>query len=85
MSDKTFFMSHINANLLSQSFEMTFAQDSDCCTTEDQFITIKTDNGGGGDFYVIETKRWAFDTIEELLEIINKFKEKHDKIKEENL
>jgi hypothetical protein len=64
---------------------MTFAQDADCNSTEDQFLTIKTDNGGGGDYYVIETERWAFDSIDELIEIINKFKEKHEKIKEENL
>jgi hypothetical protein len=76
-------MDPIKSNLLSQSFEMTFTQDADCCTSEDQFITIKTDDGGGGDFYVIETKRWAFDTIEEIVEILNKFKEKHDKIKKE--
>ena len=73
------------AEILSQEFKMTFAQDADCNSTEDQFLTIKTDNGGGGDFYVIETERWAFDSIDELVEIINKFKEKHEKIKEENL
>lgn len=73
------------AEILSQEFKMTFAQDADCNSTEDQFLTIKTDNGGGGDYYVIETERWAFDSIDELIEIINKFKEKHEKIKEENL
>jgi hypothetical protein len=73
------------AEILSQEFKVTFAQDADCNSTEDQFLTIKTDNGGGGDFYVIETERWAFDSIDELIEIINKFKEKHEKIKEENL
>jgi hypothetical protein len=73
------------AEILSQEFKMTFAQDADCNSTEDQFLTIKTDNGGGGDFYVIETERWAFDSIDELVELISKFKEKHEKIKEENL
>jgi hypothetical protein len=73
------------AEILSQEFKVTFAQDADCNSTEDQFLTIKTDNGGGGDYYVIETERWAFDSIDELIEIINKFKEKHEKIKEENL
>jgi hypothetical protein len=73
------------AEILSQEFKVTFAQDADCNSTEDQFLTIKTDNGGGGDFYVIETERWAFDSIDELVELINKFKDKHEKIKEENL
>jgi hypothetical protein len=73
------------AELLSQEFQMTFAQDADCQTTEDQFLTIKTDNGGGGDFFVIETQRWAFDSIDELMVLFNQFKEKHDKIKEEKI
>ena len=73
------------AEILSQEFKVTFAQDADCNSNEDQFLTIKTDNGGGGDFYVIETERWAFDSIDELVELISKFKEKHEKIKEENL
>ena len=85
MSDKTFFMDQIKANLLSQTLEMTYTQDSDCCTTEEQYLTIKTDNGGGGDFYVIETKRWAFDTVEEIIELLEQFKEKHLKIKDETL
>ena len=73
------------AEILSQEFKLTFAQDSDCLSTEDQFLTIKTDNGGAGDFFVIETERWAFDSVDELIEIFNKFKEKHEKIKEEKL
>ena len=78
-------MDPIKPNLLSQTLEITYTQESDCCTIEEQYLTIKTDNGGGGDFFVIETKRWAFDTIDELIEILNKFKEKHSKIKEETL
>ena len=73
------------AEILSQEFKVTFAQDADCCVLGDQFLTIKTDNGGGGDFFVIETERWAFDSVEELVELFNKFKEKHEKIKEEKL
>lgn len=84
MSNKTFFMDQIKANLLTQTLEMTYTQEADCCTTEEQYLTIKTDNGGGGDFFVIETKRWAFDTIEELISTLNEFKAKHDKIKEDN-
>lgn len=84
MSNKTFFMDQIKANLLAQTLEMTYTQEADCCTTEEQYLTIKTDNGGGGDFFVIETKRWAFDTIEELISTLNEFKAKHDKIKEDN-
>ena len=44
------------AEILSQEFKVTFSQDADCCTSKDQFLTIKTDDGGGGDFFVIETE-----------------------------
>ena len=70
--------------IIEQEFEMTFTQDKDCCSSEDQFITIKTQNGGGGDFFVIETQRWAFDCIEDLVEVLYQFKGKHDRIKIED-
>ena len=51
----------------------------------DSITKIGGDNGGGGDFFVIETERWSFDSFDELIELFNKFKEKHEKIKEESL
>jgi len=67
--------------IIDQEFNITFTQDKDCCSVEEQFITIKTENGGGGDFFVIETQRWAFDSIEDLVNLLTQFKDKHDKIK----
>ncbi len=67
--------------IIEQEFNITFTQDKDCCSVEEQFITIKTENGGGGDFFVIETQRWAFDSIEDLVNLLTQFKDKHDKIK----
>jgi len=67
--------------LLSQELQMTFTQDSDCCDSgEGQFLKIKTENGGGGDFYIIETERWAFDNIPELVQTLMRFYNKHKKI-----
>ena len=60
--------------VISQDFELTFTQDTDCCSSEDQFITIKTQNGGGGDYFVVNTDRWAFDCIEDLVRILYEFK-----------
>jgi hypothetical protein len=71
--------------LLSQEFQMTFTQDADCCDSEDQFLTIKTQNGGGGDFFVIETERWAFDNIPELVTTLMRFYTKHKLIKSNEL
>jgi hypothetical protein len=73
-------------HLLSQQFQMTFTQDSDCCDPGDgQFLTIKTDNGGGGDFYIIETERWAFDNIGEFILLLKRFQMKHQQIKSKEL
>lgn len=72
--------------LLGQAFEMTFTQEADCCDSGDgQFLKIKTENGGGGDFYVIETERWAFDNIPELVTILMRFYTKHQQIKSKEL
>lgn len=72
--------------LLSQEFEMTFTQDSDCCDSADgQFLKIKTQNGGGGDFFIIETERWAFDNISELVTVLKKFQMKHQLVKSKEL
>ena len=70
--------------LLSQELQMTFTQEADCCDNREQYLTIKTQDGGGGDFYVIETERWAFDNIPELIGILMKFYTKHKKIIKEN-
>jgi hypothetical protein len=72
--------------LLSQEFQMTFTQDADCCDSgNDQFLTIRTENGGGGDFFVIETERWAFDNIPELVNMLMRFQAKHNLIKSKEL
>lgn len=70
-------------DILGQTFEITFTQDNDCVEGGDlgQFLKIKTADGGGGDFFIIETERWSFDNIEEFIRLLYIFKEKHDKIK----
>lgn len=47
----------------------TLTQENDSCDPHDcgQLMNLYTqDGGGGGHYYVIETKRWAFDTLDEL-------------------
>jgi hypothetical protein len=79
-------MSDRKTYLLAQQFQMTFTQESDCCDSGDgQFLTIKTENGGGGDFFVIETQRWAFDDIGELVKILMKFQIKHKNVESKEL
>jgi hypothetical protein len=60
-----------------------FTQPQDCCTSDNdlQELHIHTCDGGGGEFYIIETQRWAFDKPEDLLNLIHEFIEKNKKIK----
>jgi len=58
-----------------ENIRITFSQEPDCCDNgEIQELEIYTEDGGGGVYYVIETERWAFDSIEELTALINKVK-----------
>lgn len=44
-----------------------FEQEKDCCDGESdfsQYLTIETNNGGGGPFIVLKTERWAIDDID---------------------
>lgn len=45
---------------------ITYTQESDCCSPKDlgQQLVVKTQNGGGGSYLVIETERWAIDKVE---------------------
>lgn len=49
-----------------------YMQDSDS-NAEDQLsqvLKVSSEECGDGKFYVIETQRWAFDTIEELITVL---------------
>lgn len=65
-------------------FKMTFVQDADGNSDQsnDQELEVFIDDCGGGDYYVIKTDRWAFDKIDDLISLLKKFKNKHDKIKQ---
>ena len=62
-------------------------QEEDCCQPSSdgdyQELTIEHHNGGGGVFYTISTRRWAFETPEELMEQVNEFVNQFKKLNEE--
>ena len=61
---------------------LVFSQDGDQCQDEpdtSQEITIETENGGDGDFYVIKTDRWAFDKIDDMVKLLKLLSAKEDK------
>ncbi len=53
----------------------TYLQNADSCDPEGgiQALEISTDDAGGGNYFVIETKRWAFDKIEDLINVLKDF------------
>ena len=63
----------------------TYSQSADGADPGDegyQFLRIKTDECGGGSYFVLETNRWAFDDPQELIDLINEFVKKNEKISE---
>ena len=61
------------------SVSVTYCQTGDAYDQDDwQYLTIKTDDGGADKFFVLETKRWAFDDIKELIQILEDFMNRCD-------
>jgi hypothetical protein len=59
-----------------EGMSVTYTQDSDSCDTsnDNQQLDVFTEDGGGGKYMVLKTERWAIDSIDELIEILNDFK-----------
>lgn len=54
---------------------VTFTQEADTCShNEDgyQNLIVREEDGGGGSFYAINTERWSFDSIEELISLLRR-------------
>lgn len=53
----------------------TYDQESDDCDEIDtgQEIEILAEDGGAGKYYVIKTRRWAFDKISDLVDLLKDF------------
>lgn len=52
-------------------------QPADCCInadTTDQYLRVRTQDGGGGAFIVVETSRWALDSDAEIDALAAKLK-----------
>jgi hypothetical protein len=65
--------------------QIEYRQESDCMQSDKlgQNLIIRTESDGvqSGNFFIIETDRWAFDDIEEFIEILKSFKTKCDSLK----
>jgi len=59
-----------------EDVKVTYVQKEDSCDRNHspQELKIFTDDAGSGKYIVFETERWAIDSIDELIEILNDFK-----------
>ena len=59
-----------------EEVSVTYIQDRDSCDKGSSFQELKvfTDDAGNGKYIVFETERWAIDSIDEVIEILNDFK-----------
>ena len=61
-----------------------YVQDLDCCQSENEYpegcqtLTITTEDGGGGKFLRVNTSSagWSIDSIDELINLLNDFKQR---------
>ncbi len=53
----------------------TYTQNADSCDDKGglQQLKVSTEDAGGGFYFVIETERWAIDSLEQLTEILTDF------------
>lgn len=51
-------------------WQKTLEQDGDCGSNEPQNLVISMTDGGGGAYFVIETTRWAFNDLDDLIEVL---------------
>lgn len=53
--------------------ELTFNQEKDCLASNDQLLKVKL-HGDQDKFFTIETSRWSFNSIEDLVETLKVIK-----------
>jgi hypothetical protein len=59
-----------------EEVKVTYTQESDSCQSGNsgQLLEVFTNDAGAGKYIVFKTERWAIDSIDELVEILNHFK-----------
>lgn len=57
-----------------QKLKIQFSQDADSVQEHDidQIIDIELVDAGAGRYFVINTDRWAFDSVEEMAKVLNR-------------
>lgn len=60
----------------------TYSQQADSMAYQqtEQYLEIKTEDAGGGMYYIISTERWAVGDLDELIETLKDFRTKVERI-----
>jgi hypothetical protein len=65
-----------NENVLT-NLNARYLQESDTCSSNEfNTLTIENEDGGGGNYFIIKTDRWAFDSINEIVTVLEDFKKR---------
>ena len=60
-----------------QKLTIEYTQDGDSMLDSiEQTLEISTEDAGSGHYYVIKSDRWAFDSPDELIKILNDFEQR---------
>jgi hypothetical protein len=49
-----------------------FEQDGDSCDNNMQFLTIRQEDAGAGPYWIMNTDRWAFSNVDELVALLRR-------------
>ena len=52
-----------------------FNQEGDEIRADHQYLKVELADQGAGHYFIISTERWAFDEVQDLIDILNKVKE----------
>lgn len=60
-----------------ETITATYSQDADSNSNNMiQILDVSSEDAGAGNYFVIKTDRWAFDSIEELIETLRDFEKR---------
>lgn len=76
-------MDNYNFYISDEKFSVIWNQETNWCnrTTLNQSLEIKTESCDKDEYFVLQTEKWNFKNIDELIFVLNEFKKKYDIMK----
>ena len=62
--------------IVMNEIKVNYSQSNEITNGVDDNLKLSIYHQGGGFYFVMKTKRWAFNNVDELIEIVNDFKSK---------